>query len=198
MTRGSGWFLRLRLGRHILRRRHSDDATRDAASRHTTTNYQVPACLALLFAQLKPAKQPKGPHKRLKAFSGCKARRCLNKVSFHRWARARRSRCTLGSAVHSFRWPASNDSEAVGDAVATMVPSLYSSQPNDSQFKFRNEPRKRRLAVPCSWSRFGLVSALALGALCPSASSLRWCHARRGLRHTTTNCQLASLYYLLN
>ena len=36
-----GWFLRLRLGRHVLRRRHSDDATRDAASRHTTTNYQL-------------------------------------------------------------------------------------------------------------------------------------------------------------
>ena len=36
-----GWFLRLRLGRHVLRRRHTDDATRDAASRHTTTNYQL-------------------------------------------------------------------------------------------------------------------------------------------------------------
>ena len=31
--------LRLRLGRHVLRRRHAGDATRDAASRHTTTNY---------------------------------------------------------------------------------------------------------------------------------------------------------------
>ena len=41
VTRGSGWFLRLRLGRHVLRRRHADDATRDAASRHTTTNYQL-------------------------------------------------------------------------------------------------------------------------------------------------------------
>ena len=36
-----GWFLRLRLGRHFLRRRHADDVTRDAASRHTTTNYQL-------------------------------------------------------------------------------------------------------------------------------------------------------------
>ena len=36
-----GWFLRLRLGRHVLRRRHADDVTRDAASRHTTTNYQL-------------------------------------------------------------------------------------------------------------------------------------------------------------
>ena len=36
-----GLFLRLRLGRHVLRRRRSDDATRDAASRHTTTNYQL-------------------------------------------------------------------------------------------------------------------------------------------------------------
>jgi len=41
VTRGSGWFLRLRLGRHVLRRRHADDATRDAASRHTTSNYQL-------------------------------------------------------------------------------------------------------------------------------------------------------------
>ena len=32
-----GSFLRLRLGRHVLRRYHSDDATRDAGSRHTTT-----------------------------------------------------------------------------------------------------------------------------------------------------------------
>jgi hypothetical protein len=36
-----GWFLRLRLGRHVLRHRHADDVTRDAASRHTTTNYQL-------------------------------------------------------------------------------------------------------------------------------------------------------------
>ena len=30
-----GWFLRLRLGRHVLRRRHFDGVTRDAASRQT-------------------------------------------------------------------------------------------------------------------------------------------------------------------
>ena len=42
----------------------------------------------------------------------------------------------------NFRWSASNDSEAFDDAVATMVPSLYFSQSNDSQFKFRNESRK--------------------------------------------------------
>ena len=36
-----GWFLRLRLGRHVLRRRHADDVTCDAASRYTTTNYQL-------------------------------------------------------------------------------------------------------------------------------------------------------------
>ena len=36
-----GWFLRLRLGRHVLRRRRADDVTRDAASRHTTTNYPL-------------------------------------------------------------------------------------------------------------------------------------------------------------
>ena len=41
VTRGSGWFLRLRLGRYVLRRRRVDDVTRDAASRHTTTNYQL-------------------------------------------------------------------------------------------------------------------------------------------------------------
>ena len=34
-----GLFLRLRLGRHALRCRHPGDVTRDAASRHTTTNY---------------------------------------------------------------------------------------------------------------------------------------------------------------
>ena len=33
--------LRLRLERHVLRRRRSDDATRDVASRHTTTNCQL-------------------------------------------------------------------------------------------------------------------------------------------------------------
>ena len=48
----------------------------------------------------------------------------------------------LSAQLFSFRWSASNDSEAFDDAVATMVPSLYFSQPNDSQFKFRNEPRK--------------------------------------------------------
>ena len=41
VTRGPGWFLRLRFGRHVLRRRHADDVARDAASRHTTTNYQL-------------------------------------------------------------------------------------------------------------------------------------------------------------
>ena len=61
-----GWFLRLRLGRHVLRRRHADDVTRDAASRHTTTNYQL---ASLYCALLKPATQPGGSHKRLKPFS---------------------------------------------------------------------------------------------------------------------------------
>ena len=78
VTRGSGWFLRLRLGRHVLRRRHADDVTRDAASRHTTTNYQL---ASLYCAPLKPATQPGGSHKRLKAFSGSKVRRCLKTVS---------------------------------------------------------------------------------------------------------------------
>ena len=73
-----GWFLRLRLGRHVLRRRHADDVTRDAASRHTTTNYQL---ASLYCAPLKPATQPGGSHKRLKAFSGSKVRRCLKTVS---------------------------------------------------------------------------------------------------------------------
>ena len=41
VARGLGWFLRLRLGRHVHRRRHADDVTRDAASRHTTTNYRL-------------------------------------------------------------------------------------------------------------------------------------------------------------
>ena len=37
-----GWlFLRLRLGRHVFRCRQSGDATRDAALRHATTNYQL-------------------------------------------------------------------------------------------------------------------------------------------------------------
>ena len=50
----------------------------------------------------------------------------------------------LSVQLSSFRWSASNDSgEGFGDAVATMVHSLYLSQPkNDPQFKFRNEPRK--------------------------------------------------------
>ena len=49
----------------------------------------------------------------------------------------------LSAQLLSFRWSASNDSEAFGDAVvATMVHSLYFSQPNDAQFKFRNESRK--------------------------------------------------------
>ena len=69
-----GLFLRLRLGRHVLRRRRSDidDATRDAASRHhTTTNYQLASRIALICAQLTPATQPPGgPHKRLKSSTG--------------------------------------------------------------------------------------------------------------------------------
>ena len=45
----------------------------------------------------------------------------------------------LSAQLFSFRWSASNDSEAFDDAVATTVHSLYFSQSNDSQFKFRND-----------------------------------------------------------
>ena len=45
----------------------------------------------------------------------------------------------FSAQLFSFRWPASNDSEAFDDAVATMVHSSLFSQPNDSQFKFRND-----------------------------------------------------------
>ena len=48
----------------------------------------------------------------------------------------------FSAQLFSFRWPASNDSEAFDGAVATMVHSLPFSQSNYSQFKFRNEPRK--------------------------------------------------------
>ena len=137
MTRGSGWFLRLRLGRHVLRRRHADDVTRDAASRHTTTNYQL---ASLFCALLKPATQPGGSHKRLKAFSGSKVRRCLKTVSLQMGRGPvlsiyYRLNCSASDG------PASNDSEAFDDAVATMIHSSLFSQSNDSQleFKFRND-----------------------------------------------------------
>ena len=53
-----GLFLRLRLGCHVLRRCYSDDATRDATSRHhiTTTNYQLAqrGWALLLFCFISP------------------------------------------------------------------------------------------------------------------------------------------------
>jgi hypothetical protein len=50
----------------------------------------------------------------------------------------------FSAQLFSFRWPASNDSEAFDDAVATMVHSSLFSQSNDSQlkFKFRNDATK--------------------------------------------------------
>ena len=47
----------------------------------------------------------------------------------------------FSAQLFSFRWSASNDSEAFDDAVATMVHSSLFSQSNDSQlkFKFRND-----------------------------------------------------------
>ena len=47
----------------------------------------------------------------------------------------------FSAQLFSFRWPASNDSEAFDDAVATMVHPSLLSQSEDSQlnFKFRND-----------------------------------------------------------
>ena len=41
--------------------------------------------------------------------------------------------------LFSFRWPASNDSEAFDNAVATAMQSLNYQWSNDSQFKFQND-----------------------------------------------------------
>ena len=52
----------------------------------------------------------------------------------------------FSAQLFSFRWSASNDSEAFDDAVATMVHSSQFSQSDDSQlkFKFRNDATEDR------------------------------------------------------
>ena len=106
-------------------------ATRPRVLAYVVTPPLTTNLLALSCAQLKPATQPGGSHKILTACSGSKVRRCLKKGSTPDGS-GPGALDLLSAQLFSFRWPASNDSEAFDDAVATSVHSLYFSQSYDS------------------------------------------------------------------